>query len=263
VEVVRTNGLDVAYERAGEGPPLVLAHGAVSDHRIWRPQLAALSNDFTVAAWDEPGAGRSSDAPAGFGLADYADCLAAVIDALGLGPAHVGGLSWGGTVVQELYRRHPAFVATLILVDTYAGWRGSLSDEELSARVEHAQRTLGVPSERFDPTLPGLFSDDPPDEAVALLAEMAVDVRPEGMRTQLSVMAEADQRDLLPRIRVPTLLIWGELDARSPLSIAREFERAIADATLVVIPGAGHVSNLEKPERFNAAVRGFCRSRSA
>jgi pimeloyl-ACP methyl ester carboxylesterase len=76
-------------------------------------------------------------------------------------------------------------------------------------------------------------------------------------------MAEADQRDLLPRIRVPTLLIWGELDARSPLSIAREFERAIADATLVVIPGAGHVSNLEKPERFNAAVRGFCRSRSA
>jgi pimeloyl-ACP methyl ester carboxylesterase len=138
VEVVRTNGLDVAYERAGEGPPLVLAHGAVSDHRIWRPQLAALSNDFTVAAWDEPGAGRSSDAPAGFGLADYADCLAAVIDALGLGPAHVGGLSWGGTVVQELYRRHPALVATLILVDTYAGWRGSLSDEELSARVEHA-----------------------------------------------------------------------------------------------------------------------------
>ena len=75
-------------------------------------------------------------------------------------------------------------------------------------------------------------------------------------------MAEADQRDLLPRIAVPTLLIWGELDARSPLSVARQFEEAIPDAKLVVIPGAGHVSNLEQPEPFNDAVREFCRAHS-
>ena len=73
-------------------------------------------------------------------------------------------------------------------------------------------------------------------------------------------MAEADQRDLLPRIAVPTLLIWGELDARSTLSVARQFEQAIPDAKLVVIPGAGHVSNLEQPEAFNDAVREFCRT---
>ena len=72
-------------------------------------------------------------------------------------------------------------------------------------------------------------------------------------------MAEADQRDLLPRIAVPTLLIWGELDARSPLNVARQFEREIPDAKLVVIPRAGHVSNLEQPERVNQAVREFCR----
>jgi len=76
-------------------------------------------------------------------------------------------------------------------------------------------------------------------------------------------MAEADQRDLLPRIAVPTLLIWGESDARSPLSIARRFEEAIPDTELVVIPRAGHVSNLEQPERFNAAVRAFCRTHSS
>jgi pimeloyl-ACP methyl ester carboxylesterase len=74
------------------------------------------------------------------------------------------------------------------------------------------------------------------------------------------VMAEADQRDLLPRIAVPTLLIWGELDARSPLAVARQFEQAIPDTELVVIPDAGHVSNLEQPERFNQAVRAFCRA---
>ena len=74
------------------------------------------------------------------------------------------------------------------------------------------------------------------------------------------MMAETDQRDLLPRITVPTLLIWGELDARSPLSVARQFEQAIPDTKLVVIPDAGHVSNLEQPERFNEAVREFCRA---
>ena len=73
-------------------------------------------------------------------------------------------------------------------------------------------------------------------------------------------MAAADQRDLLPRIAVPTLLIWGESDVRSPLRVARQFERAIPDAKLVVIPACGHVSHLERPERFNEAVREFCRA---
>jgi pimeloyl-ACP methyl ester carboxylesterase len=91
---------------------------------------------------------------------------------------------------------------------------------------------------------------------------MAADVRPDSMRTALLVMSEVDQRDLLPRIAVPTLLIWGELDERSPLSVARQFEDAVPDAKLVVIPGAGHVSNLEEPEQFNDAVREFCRAHS-
>ena len=77
------------------------------------------------------------------------------------------------------------------------------------------------------------------------------------MSIALSVMAEADQRDLLPRIAVPTLLIWGDQDARSPLSVARQFEQAIPRTKLVVIPGAGHVSNMEQPELFNATLTDF------
>jgi pimeloyl-ACP methyl ester carboxylesterase len=83
--VVRTSGLEVAYKRVGRGPPLVLVHGAAEDGRIWQPQLDALADEFTVIAWDEPGAGRSSDVPPEFGLADYAHCLAALIEALALG----------------------------------------------------------------------------------------------------------------------------------------------------------------------------------
>jgi pimeloyl-ACP methyl ester carboxylesterase len=260
VEVVRVHGLEIAYERVGDGPPLVLVHGAALDSRIWQPQLAALADEFTVVAWDEPGAGRSCDVPADFGLADYADCLAALIDALDLGPAHVAGLSWGGTVAQELYRHHPELVATLILVDTYAGWKGSLPEEEVRARVEGVRQMLAAEAHEFDPTLPGLFAGDPPAEFLPLLEQIAADVRPESMRTALLVMAEADQRDLLPRIAVPTLLIWGEVDRRSPLSVARQLEQAIPDTKLAVIPGAGHVSNLEQPEPFNDIVREFCRA---
>jgi pimeloyl-ACP methyl ester carboxylesterase len=264
VEVFRASGLEIAYERVGEGPPLVFVHGAASDARLWRPQLTALEDEFTVVAWDEPGAGRSSEVPAHFTLVDYAGCLAALIEALALGPAHLVGISWGGTLVQELYRHHPELVATLVLVDTYAGWKGSLPPDEVRARLTGAYRALAVPAEEFDPAraLPGWFAGDPPAELVPLLQEMAAAVRPESMRTILPLMAEADQRDLLPRIAVPTLLIWGSLDARSPLSVARQFEEAIPDTNLVVIPGAGHVSNLERPEPFNDAVREFCRTHS-
>jgi pimeloyl-ACP methyl ester carboxylesterase len=260
--VLRANELEIVYERAGEGPALVFVHGAASDGRLWQPQLAALADEFTVVAWDEPGAGRSSDVPGDFGLANYANCLAALIEALALGPAHVAGLSSGGTLAQELYRHHPELVASLILVDTYAGWKGSLPEQEVRARVAGVRQMQAAPDEEFDPTLPGLFAGDPPAEFVPLLEQMAADVRRESLLRLLLMMAEADQRDLLPRIGVPTLLIWGELDARSPLTVARQFEQGIPDAKLVLIPGSGHVSNLEQPELFNEAVREFCRAQS-
>ncbi|PWI19924.1 alpha/beta hydrolase [Streptomyces sp. Act143] len=257
---VQAAGVEVAYDRVGQGPPLVLVHGAGCNARMWRPQVSGLADEFTMVAWDEPGAGRSSHLPPGFALADYARCLAAVVEDVGLGPAHLAGLSWGGTVVLELYRHHPELVRTLVLADTYAGWKGSLPPEEVAARVEGVRRMLAAPREEFDPTLPGLFAGAPPAEFVPLLDAMARDVRPESMGAQLSLMAEADERDLLPRIAVPTLLVWGELDARSPLTVARAFEEAVPGAELVVIPGAGHVSNLDAPDPFNQAVRAFCRA---
>jgi pimeloyl-ACP methyl ester carboxylesterase len=262
VEVVRANGLEIAYRRVGEGQPLVLVHGAGEDGRVRQPQMAALSDEFTVVAWDEPGAGHSSDVPADFSLVDYAHCLAALIEAIALGPAHVAGLSWGGTVVLELYRHHPELAATLILVDSYAGWKGSLSEEEVGARVEGLRQMLAAPAEGFDPTLPGLFAGDPPVEFVPLLEEMAADVRPQSLRVTLTLMAEADQRDVLPHVAVPTQLVWGKQDARSPLRVARQFEHGIRDTKVVVIPDCGHISNLEQPARFNEAVREFCRAHS-
>ena len=258
MEFVEVDGVEIAYERIGAGPPLVLVHGAAEDSRIWGPQLSGLADDFTVVAWDEPGTGQSSDVPESFDLAAVADGLAGMLESLGLGPAHVAGLSWGGTVVLELYLRHPALVATLVMIDTYAGWKGSLPAAEIEARVAGAREMLASRREDFDPTLPGLFAGDPPEEFLPLLSAIAADVRPATLGRQLAIMAEADLSDLLPRVSVPTLLIWGERDARSPLVVARQFEKAIPDTQLVVLEGAGHMTILERPEHLNEAVRNFC-----
>lgn len=258
VETLRAGAVDIAFERVGEGPPLVLAHGAGDDSRAWGPQLEGLASDFTVIAWDEPGQGRSSDVPAGFGLGDYADRLAALIEAVAGEPAIVGGISWGGTIALELHRRHPDRVRALILADTYAGWRGSLPTDELRERVGAAARQLDAAGSGVLELPPGLFAGGPPAEAARLVRAMAAAARPATLRQQLRAMADADLRDVLPRIAVPTLLIWGALDARSPLRVASEFARAIPGAQLVVLEGAGHLSNLERPAAFTEAVREFC-----
>ena len=256
--MIRVAGLEIAYDRAGAGPPLVLVHGAAGDAREWGPQVAGLSDDFTVIAWDEPGAGRSSDVPAGFGLSGYALALAGLVEAVGA-PAHVCGSSWGGTVALELYHRRPELVAMLVLVDTYVGWKGSLTEHELRARVAGAERMLAAPAAVFRPTFPGLFAGEPPREVIELLDAVATDVRSASLRVALGAIADADLRAVLPAIAVPTLLLWGELDARSPLSVAHEFARAIPHAELVVIPRAGHMTHLERPNEFTRAVRAFCR----
>ena len=116
MEMVEVDGLHIAYERAGSGPALVLLHGYVGDGTTtWPRQLDGLSDEFTVIAWDAPGAGRSTDPPEGFGLDEYADCLAGFLEKLGLDTAHVAGLSFGGILALALQRRHSVMSSALVL----------------------------------------------------------------------------------------------------------------------------------------------------
>ena len=258
---VEIEGLRIAYERAGDGPPLVLLHGVLGDSRNWRRQASDLSDEFTVIAWDAPGCGRSSDPEPPCGMADWADALAALLDALDLEPAHMLGLSWGGTLALELYRRRPARVASLILADTYAGWRGSLPAEVCDARVQAAREEARMPAAEVAARwLPTLLPASAAPEVVDELAAIMADARPPMLGLMAEAMGSTDQRDLLPRIDVPTLLLWGADDARSSLDVAEQFRAAVPGAKLIVIPDAGHMTNMEQPERFNAEVRAFCRS---
>src|SRR2546426_12656175 len=102
MEELDVDGLRIAYERAGDGPPLVLLHGYVGDGvTTWRRQIEGLSDEFAVVAWDAPGAGRSSDPPESFGMAGYADCLAGFVTGLGLERPHVAGLAVRGALAPE------------------------------------------------------------------------------------------------------------------------------------------------------------------
>lgn len=105
--------------------------------------------------------------------------------------------------------------------------------------------------------LPGLFGPGAPPALVDEVAAVMRDSRPAGTRTMAHALAEADLRDVLPRIQVPALVVHGEHDARAPRPVAEALQAGIPGARLAALPGAGHMVNLEAPERFDAAVRGF------
>jgi len=157
------DGLDVGYRQAGEGPPLVLLHGFLCDSRCWTRQLAELSGQFTVIAWDAPGAGSSSDPPNPFTLADWSRCLARFLDKLGVEQAHIAGLSWGGVLAQEFYRLAPRRVLRLILADTYAGWKGSFPASVVEQRLLRCERDSDLPRTEFvQRWVPEMFTDAAP-----------------------------------------------------------------------------------------------------
>ena len=251
-------GLRIAYRRQGDGPPLLLLHSALCDSRVWRVEIESLSDAFTVVAWDAPGCGGSSDPPGDFRMPEFADCLGRFVDALGLPAAHVLGHSWGTALALELYRQRPDLVRSLILVAAYAGWAGSLPPDEVERRLQSALQAAELGPDGFAPTsIPGLFSDAMPEDRAKELAEVMSEIRPSGIRTMAHAVAESDLRDVLPRVEVPTLLLYGDADERSSLHVAKELHDRIPGSTLTVMPGLGHEIHLESAAPFEHEVRTF------
>lgn len=252
-------GNSVAYREAGQGPPLVLLHGFLCDSRCWRQQLATLSDQFRVVAWDAPGAGSSSDPPDPFTITDWTRCLVKFLDLTGIEQAYVLGLSWGGILAQEFYRLNPGRVLGLILADTYAGWKGSLPASVCDQRLARCERDSGLPAEEFVTRwVPEMFTEAASPDLLDEMAAIMAGFHPVGFRLMAKSSADTDTTDLLPKIEAPTLLLWGDEDRRSSTSIAEQFRDAIPNAELAVIPHAGHLSNMEQPDEFNRQVRRFC-----
>ena len=253
---VDIGGIRIAYTRAGSGPPLVLLHGAPADGRTWQWMVPDLARDHTVIAWDAPGFGQSSDIDETWRAAQFADALAAFIAELGLERPHVVGHSFGTMVALTLIQRHPEVPASLVLIGGYAGWAGSLPPDEVERRVA---MFLGMAElgDAFDPkSYPGLFSDlIPADRDAALVTMMRENIRPTSVRAAGYVGGETDLRPMLPSVRVPTLVLHGEADARSPLANAEALHAAIPTSQLAVLPSLGHACVVEDPEACTAEIR--------
>jgi pimeloyl-ACP methyl ester carboxylesterase len=168
-------------------------------------------------------------------------------------------LSWGGVLAQEFYRRHPARVSRLVLADTYAGWKGSFPATVVEQRLSRCEHDSRLPRAEFVARwVPEMFSAAASPALLAELATVFADFHPHGFRLMARSLAETDTRGFLPGITVPTLLLWGKHDTRSPASVAEELHNTIPHCELHLIPDAGHVSNMEQPDTFNAHVRRFC-----
>lgn len=258
VDRVAVGGFNLAYRRAGQGPALVLLHGAYEDSRIWSRQLNGLSDEFTVVAWDAPGCGLSDDPPDTFSASDYGDCVAGFLDALGLTAPHVLGLSWGSMLALGLYQRHPDAAGSLVLASAYAGWAGSLPTDEVQRRMRQILREVELPPEQFVPDwIPTLLTTSAPQELVDEVSAIMCDFHPAGMRVAAHSMGATDYRSMLASITVPTLLLYGDADVRSPVRVGEALRAQIPRSTLVVLPEAPHLANVETASLFNGAVRSF------
>jgi pimeloyl-ACP methyl ester carboxylesterase len=260
VSVARVGDLDIAYTQAGAGPGVALLHGYVGDGAsTWQPQLDRLAEDFAVVAWDAPGAGGSSDPPEGWGVAGYSDALAGFLDVLGWDAAHLVGLSFGGIVALDFAVRHPGLTRRLVLVSAYAGWAGSLGAEAARDRLVQARRLSELsPDQLVDALLPTMFRPDTPPAVVRRFGDGIRSFHPAGFRA-MAYASSGDLRQALSAVRAPTLVVCGAEDVRAPRRVAEGLHAGIDGSSLVVLPDAGHVCNLESPSAFDAAVAGFLR----
>ncbi|HWM10645.1 MAG TPA: alpha/beta fold hydrolase, partial [Solirubrobacteraceae bacterium] len=202
--------------------------------------------------------GGSPDPPETFRMPDFADALARFVESHELGPVHVAGLSWGGALALELYRRHTRLVRSLTLVSAYAGWAGSLPAEEVDRRLRQVLDLADLPPEEFvGAVAPTMFTDAAPAETVDPFVASMMRFRPAGLRAMAHAVAEADLRDVLPTVAVPTLLLYGEKDVRAPRDVAEAIHAGIPGSRLVFLSGAGHICNVEAADAFNAELRAF------
>lgn len=247
------------HEENGHGIPLLLIHGFPHDHTLWEPQLEGLHDVARVIAPDLRGFGLVEDVPHTMTMDDYAADVKSQMDRLGIAKAVIGGLSMGGYVALAFAANYPEALLGLVLCNTRA-----VSDNEQAreGRYATAQKALDEGMAGIaEGMLPKMISERSelahPDLSMAVENMMARQ-SPEAVAAAARGMAiRPDRTPMLGTIKVPVLVISGSADTLIPPAESEAMAEKIADGEVVVIPGVAHLSNLEDPEAFNAAVRKF------
>ena len=263
--VARLRGIEMAYDDEGRGTPFVLLHGFPFGRSMWGEQARDLGATCLVVAPDLRGQGATTLGDAGATMWEMAEDVAALLDHLNLRSVVLGGLSMGGYVAFEFVRRFPERVRALVLADTRPQ---ADTDEARCTREETAQRFLKEGARPVVETmLPKLLSArtrESRPEVVERVRALMLGTSPEGAAAALRGMAvRRDQSDLLSLIDVPTLIVVGDEDSVTPPADAEAMGAKIKGSRLVIIEGAGHLSNVERPAEFNRALGEFLRGLSS
>ncbi|MDT8325528.1 MAG: alpha/beta fold hydrolase [Bacteroidota bacterium] len=254
--------LPAFYTDDGSGLPLLFVHAFPLNSSMWRAQRRDLSTFFRVLTFDLPGFGRGGDFPPAFSLDDAADMAVALLDDRGIDRAVVCGCSMGGYIALSLLRRHPERLTALILANTRAT---ADSDAAREKRVQQAAdvRDGGLQSLR-DEMLGKLLGETTVASApsvVRSVEEILQLATAEGTAGMLEAMAaRPDATAALAETRLPVCVISGAEDGLIPASEADAMHEVLRNGERTVIPNAGHLSCLERPIRFNSAVRSFLES---
>ena len=253
----------LAYQDSCAGLTLLLLHGFPLNSNLWEPQMDDLRDVARVLAPDLRGHGLSDQGEEPYSVQLMADDCLGLLQAVGVQePVVLCGHSMGGYVAFDFYRRYPEWIAALILVATRAAPDSPEGREDRDRMAQHARKE-GVPA-IADDMLPKLLAPENYEndhELVAYVRDMVESTSLNGLVGALQAMKErADSRPLLAEIDVPVLIISGEEDQLIPVSEAEEMRDALPNAELVLIPGAGHLPNLEQPLEFNELLWDFLES---
>jgi 3-oxoadipate enol-lactonase len=266
--IAHVNNTQLYYEVAGSGHPLTLIHGMLLDRRSWDDQFGAFARQYTVVRYDMRGWGDSAQEPAEPPFSPRQDLLS-LLNYLNIQKTYLLGLSGGGTVALDFTLEHPDTVDALILVaaglseyplrmtetiQTFIGqYYGALQQQDIPGAVEATVR--------FWTDGPSRTPEQVNAQARARITEMSTQhIQRHGdlmAHQQHMLPLEPPAVNRLAEVKVPTLIMVGELDTPESIEIADTLERGIAGAKKVVIPGAAHHPNMEKPEEFNRVVADF------
>lgn len=258
---ITINDIDIGYDDHGMGLPVLFLHAFPLNRSMWEGELAGLLQEqrYRLVALDWRGFGESGIVDGISTMEMFADDVAGLMDALGMQEAVLCGLSMGGYAAFAFLRKYPQRVSGLILADTRPGadTPEAQANRENVARIAETQGSEAIADLQV-PRLLSEYTRQHHPEVEMRVRQMISAATSQGIAAASRGMAQrTDATDLLAGISCPTLVVVGEQDVLTPPNVAQEYAAKIPGARFVVIPQAGHLSNLEQPEAFLQAVGGF------
>jgi pimeloyl-ACP methyl ester carboxylesterase len=249
-------GMKIACTVTGQGPPLVLMHGAEGSHRMFDALVPHLAEHFTTIAYDQRDCGASENPAAESSLADLADDVRALLHALGHAKAHVYGTSFGGRVAQMLAHRHADAIERLVLGSTWPLPQPLATLNPVGVARMHALRSQ-LPESAEE--LAGLFLPQAFLEARPELKQIFRNAQPQSERSSRRFRTVANLAPFEPAaLDLPTLVLAGELDRVVPAAVTQGMAATMPHAEMVLLLGVGHAGALQAPEVIAAHIRRFC-----